>query len=153
MRAELAEAVAEVIAEVGLPAVRAEAWPAALRANADTIRAALYSAEALFAMAQGGFAVVGLLREDGRGLSADRQKKGWIVRLGDTGKRWDCFASRPGSKHIGSRVKMSRLRDFLFFLFNRYDRFDWQEVEEMMLQFISTPGNPRSAHWIGLDWT
>ena len=149
MRAELAETVAEIIAEVGLPAVIAEAWPAALRANADTIRAALYSAEALYAMPRSGFAGVGLLREDGRGLSADREKKGWIVHLGDTGRRADCFAARSGSKHIGSRVKMSRVRSFLY---KGYGRFDWQEVEEMMLQFISTAGDPPSAHWIGLDW-
>jgi len=90
------------------------------------------------------------MRDDGRVLDAGRDKKGWIVRLGETGKRPDCFAARSGSKHIGSSVKLSRVRSFFF---NGYDRFDWQEVEEMMLQFISTPGNPQSAHWVGLDWT
>ena len=146
----VARATAGVFAGVELPAVIAAGWPAALKANADTIRAALFSGEALHAISARPEPDVGLLRKGERWLGAWREKKGWVVRLGPLHKRADCFAARAGSKHIGSRVRMSRIR--VLFTFNRYDQFDWQEVEEMMLQFISTVGNPRSVHWVGLDW-
>jgi hypothetical protein len=147
MRAKLAEAIAEITAKIGLPAVIVDGWPTALRANADTIRAALYSAEATNTALRGGFLGIDLLTDDWRILSASREKKGWVVKLGADG-RADCFAARPGSKHLGARVKMTRLRSFLF----RYDKFDWREVEQMMLEFVSTSANPRSAQWVELDW-
>ena len=140
--------IAEALAEIGLPAIIAGGWPAPLSANPDTIRAALFSGESLHTISRGAIADLVLERDGGRTLQAWREKAGWVVRLGDPGKPPDCFAARAGSKPVGSRVRMSHLRR----LFPGHDYFAWQQVEEMMVQFISSAGDPQSVHWIGLEW-
>lgn len=81
---------------------------------------------------------------DGRALEATRWAKGWTMSLSHDGKIIDRVAARPGSKY-DSPIPSS----FLGRLFAGKEFFSWQETENIMKQFVTSPSDPASISWVG----
>jgi hypothetical protein len=82
---------------------------------------------------------------DGRALEALRWDKGWTIRLSYDGRIIDRIAARHGSKY-DRPVPAS----FFGRRFAGTEKFSWQEIEDIMKQFVTSPGDPASVSWVGM---
>jgi hypothetical protein len=132
--------------DVTRPTVKVAGWPDVMAATDDSIRCAILTAERRNHKGQY-WDVVGdvlVVATDGRGLQAVRWAKGWTISLSHDGKIIDKVAARRGSKH-------DRPVPSFFFarLFAGKELFSWQETEDIMKQFVRSPGDPASVSWVG----
>jgi hypothetical protein len=115
-------------------------------ATADCIRCAILTAERRDD--KGRYADVAcdvvVFAIDGRALEAMRWNDGWSIRLSHDGKIIDRVAARHGSKY-------DRPAPASFFgrVFAGAELFSWQETEDIMKQFVASPGDPASVSWVG----
>lgn len=115
-------------------------------ATSDSIRCAILTAEGRDDKGRYKDDVSDVLvfAKDGRALEAVRWTKGWTISLSYDGKSIDRIAARHGSRH-------DRPTPASFFgrMFAGKELFSWQETEDIMKQFVTSPGNPASVAWVG----
>lgn len=134
------------LTDVPGPTVKAGGWPDVMAASDDSIHCAILTAErrdhkGRYSDVVGDVIVVAA---DGRALEAMRWAKGWTISLSHDGKIIDKVAARPGSKY-DNPIPLS----FFGRLFAGKEFFSWQETENIMKQFVSSPSDPASVSWVG----
>ena len=128
------------------PTVKAGGWPHALPATDDCIRCAILTAERRDHKGRytDNVGEVIVRAADGRALEAVRWDSGWSIRLSRDGKIIDRVAARHGSRY-DRPVPAS----FFGRILAGREKFSWQEIEDIMKQFITSPGDPSSVSWVG----
>ena len=132
--------------DVPRPTIKVDGWPDAMPANDVSIRCAILTAERRDHKGRYSNTAndVIVFAADGRALQAVRWGKGWIITLSHDGKTIHRVAARHGSKH-------DRPTPTSFFgrVFAGKEMFSWQETEDIMKQFVTSPGDPASVSWVG----
>lgn len=122
-------------------------WFDAVTATPDTIRAALFAGEGARVRKQ--WSMVEFVNSYGRGMFADRERRGWVIKIGRVGSRPDLCAAHHGSSLVGRRIRTYRL---LSLFRNVGDYFTWEDTEKIMIEFLERPADPPSAAWVQLEW-
>jgi hypothetical protein len=134
------------LTEVPRPTVKADGWPEAMPANDDCIRCAILTGERRDSKGRYADSVssVIVVAMDGRALEAVRWNNGWMITLSHDGRTVHRVAARHGSKHDRPTPA-----SFLGRVFAGKEMFSWQETEDIMKQFVTSPGDPASVSWVG----
>lgn len=127
------------------PTVKLTGWPAEMSATDDTLRCAMLSAE--MRDDKGRFKLLAadilVCAADGRALEAVRTDKGWVIRLSEDGHSISAVAAKHGSRH-DHPIPASVFGKML----NGFERFNWQETEDLLKQFLLSPTDPASVAWV-----
>ena len=141
-----ARAATFLATDVPAPMVKVDGWPQAMPANDISIRCAILTAERRDP--KGRYRDLAndviVYAADGRALQTMRLNKGWAISLSHDGKIIDRVAARHGSKHDRPRPA-----SYLGRIFAGKEMFSWQETENIMKQFVTSPGDPASVSWVG----
>jgi hypothetical protein len=128
------------------PTVKAGGWPDVMAATDDSIRCAILTAERRDHKGRYKDEVgdVLIVAADGRALQATRWARGWMLSLSHDGHKIDRIAARHGSKH--DRPVPS---SFLGRIIAGKELFSWEETEDIMKQFVTSPSDPATVSWVG----